>query len=79
MEVIVILDFIVVIHEKGRKIEDVRIIIGINYREIFKILIGKIRMVNQYTKEGIAEVVKIKRLLDNTKIEVEFQLKQGYN
>ena len=44
---IVILDLIIVIYKKGREIEDGRIIIGIDYREIFKMLIGEIKIPNQ--------------------------------
>ena len=42
----VILDLIAVINEKGREIEDGRIIIGIDCREIYKILIGEIKTAN---------------------------------
>ena len=61
-----------VIYEKGREIEEGRIIIEINYREIFRILMEGMKTVNQYIREGAVEVVKIKRLVDNTRIDVEF-------
>ena len=57
----VILDLIAGINEKDREIEDRRIIIGINYREIHKMIIEEIKMANQQIKEGVAEVVRIKR------------------
>ena len=37
--------------------------------------IEEIKIVNQRTKEGVAEVVKIKRLQKDAKIKIEFQLK----
>ena len=53
---------IAVIKEKAREIEEGRIIIGINYQEIYKMLIGETKIANQHMKEGIVEVVRIKRL-----------------
>jgi hypothetical protein len=76
-EVMVLLELLEVIEQKGRHIEEGRIVIGFDNRQAYRKIMSPIKRINVYAQESGSEIARIKELLTRIKFEVKIMLIKG--
>ena len=77
-EVIVLLELMTVLEEKGRHIMEGEVTIGFDCKKAHKKIIKEILKSNEYAKEARSEIAMIKKLLDKIKFNVVLKLMRGH-
>ena len=77
-EVVVLLELITIVEERGWHMQSSKIIIGIDYERAYWKIQRDIRKYSKYVQESRAEIVIIKTILKKIKFKVEIRLMRGY-
>ena len=75
---IVMLDMITTAYEKSREMKNRRLKAFIDNRELGKMVNGSIEIANHYNQNRVAEVIAIKRLIDECPIVIEVERIQAH-
>ena len=77
-DAILLLEFLVVLVKKVRKIDKGKVTAGLDNRKVCAGIVEEIKRTSKATKDAEAEIAEMKDIIRQIKFEIEFKLLRGY-